>query len=550
MKHLSAYSLLLVLLLAGTLFSANIVESAGGGALNSVEQQTITRQVTKYHNGTSTETMTFNFFRYGPVHSNMPLMVIFIAWGGTVSNSESRMQYNDDLNDAPITIVVGIGPDATSQTNNWYWGNVNGSESVPWAHNETIKFLNEIKYGSFDVSSVFSGAGIDTNRIYAYGHSIGGTAANQVAIKHPEIFAAYHGHAGWTHYWGDGNNFFTDGRGCLAFSSMVGGINHGDWCEEDPSITVKGNCDQTYLPLGTVDIPAYQYTDLGWYFGSNGNGGWNYRDPSFPAPFAYFSSGDGDDPDHQGDNLQPSMEESRRGYIYNRYSGGHSGSSFIRWDRFRKFRKDQSFLAFTNRNYGLNNFSTSGIFNDIGVHGWDPSTIVDETNHYYVELTGAGTADVTLRRLQHFTHTPGTQYNLQINGSVQGTITADQYGLVTIPQVADDATIDLVVSGPSAVENGSVVEDVSLSVSPNPFNPSTTIHFKKQNADFKFTEIKIEIYNLNGKLIENLTYIPQIRRTISMLYNMLYKNYAYNIFGTDSSLSTSFCTGVSFGAKV
>ena|SRR3989339_2047919 len=47
-----------------------------------------------------------------------------------------------------------------------------------------------------------------------------------------------------------------------------------------------------------------------------------------------------------------------------------------------------------------------------------------------------------------------------------------------------------------------------------------------------------------------ITYIPQIRRTISMLYNMLYKNYAYNIFGTESSLSTSFCTGVSFGAKV
>ena len=91
---------------------------------------------------------------------------------------EGRFQYEDELNDAPLVMVVGIGSDARSQTSNWYWGNVDGNESVPWAHNAVIGFINEIKSGSFDLGTVFSGAGVDTNRIYAYGHSIGGTATN------------------------------------------------------------------------------------------------------------------------------------------------------------------------------------------------------------------------------------------------------------------------------------------------------------------------------------------------------------------------------------
>ncbi|OGP40103.1 MAG: hypothetical protein A2324_18860 [Candidatus Raymondbacteria bacterium RIFOXYB2_FULL_49_35] len=194
-------------------------------------------------------------------------------------------------------------------------------------------------------------------------------------------------------------------------------------------IHIALNADQTHLPIGQ-DYLAADYTNLTYYFGQ-------VRDPSWPSPFAILSGGNQDDPVHQSDNLQPSLETQMRGYTYFRIDGGHTGVHLfeVGLPYIRNMRRDQSFLAFTNRSYGLNNFSSTGVFNDIGVRGWDHTTIIDETNHYFVQLTGTGTADVTLRRLQNLVHTPGTVYDVLINGSPAAQVTADQYGLVTIPMV-------------------------------------------------------------------------------------------------------------------
>ena len=72
-------------------FGANIVESAGGGNCLDVEKVTVSRTIDKFYNGQSTETMTFNFFRYGEVRQDMPLVVVFISWGGTVDGARGSV---------------------------------------------------------------------------------------------------------------------------------------------------------------------------------------------------------------------------------------------------------------------------------------------------------------------------------------------------------------------------------------------------------------------------------------------------------------------------
>ena len=84
---------------------------------------------------------------------------------------------------------------------------------------------------------------------------------------------------------------------------------------------------------------------------------------------------------------------------------------------------------------------------------WIPSSIIDETNRYVVQLTGSGKADVTIRRIQKLIHLPGTRYQLRINGKQSGTIEANALGVVTIPKVEANALLELKVEG---METGSI----------------------------------------------------------------------------------------------
>ena len=226
---------------------------------------------------------------------------------------------------------------------------------------------------------------------------------------------------------------------------MIGGIDLGTSCLTDSTVSIHGNEDQRHLPLSTSIYPAFKYTDLNWYLSKTGSA-WNYRNPAFPTPFIFHTTGSLDDPTYQGDNLQPALDASKRGAMYYRPSAGHpAGGMFVHWDWLRNFRKNRSFLAFVNRSYDdFQNYSGNGYMNDLTKHGWDPETIVDDTGHYRVTLTGTGTADVTLRNLQKLQHSPGTVFNVTINGANSGQVTADEFGLITIPHVRSPATINLI----------------------------------------------------------------------------------------------------------
>ncbi|OGJ86522.1 MAG: hypothetical protein A2268_15720 [Candidatus Raymondbacteria bacterium RifOxyA12_full_50_37] len=501
----------LISMLCMALTAATIVESIPGTTQHSwTAMQEYTRPIIR-EDGITTINLHFRVYRYGSATANLPFVVQVHEWGGGWDTMEPKYYYMPNgLSFAAINFQF---ENSSDNTWNWWYGNVNLSTSrtIPWIHNAIISIIHECE--TTDLVQTAVGATIDTNRIYITGGSIGGTGTHQLGMRHPEIFAAYFAMSGWSRFDDEGGVC-----GANAFqSSFLKIIGSCEGCDrgypikypDRDTVYIKVNADQTHLPLGP-ELRAMDYTNLAYYLDQ-------VRDPSWPAPFAMFSGNvppvyGHNDLNHMGDNLWPVLEAQKRGYVYlrgNSFNLFNGGMQYM-----QNFRRNQSFLAFTNRNYGLNDClyldgcTTTGRFNDIAVHGWDHTTIVDETNHYYVKLTGAGTADVTLRRLQQLVHTPGTVYDLKINNTASGQITADQYGLVTIPQVADAASIDLVVHG-SGVDQGTDLQASDVVIAPNPFNPAVTISVGAsriiESSRASVTPLHLAIYNANGRFVTDLT---------------------------------------------
>jgi pimeloyl-ACP methyl ester carboxylesterase len=469
-------------------------------------KRTVTRYDDRESGGTYDETMLYRVILYATqavqddpqALKSLPLLANVHSWASGYQVQEGQGGY--EKNGIPYVMVAFALWDPTKRdtlsdgrnTSTWYWGNVwtDGSgkkTSVPWYHNAVVQVLKEIKEDSSIIYNAV-GATIDTNRIYLWGNSIGGTATLQIGIKHPEIFAAIRGVAGWTRYY---NTNFDN-----SYQYMVGNAS--------TDVFIKGNADQLHIPLSNTEYNAKDYTDLAWWLTT-------YRNPGWPTPFAFFGDGINDDIQGQGDHLQPAMESQKRGYYYDRADAGHGGDDpYIHMNWLVNFRRDQSFLAFTNRSYGLNSLTAVGEMNDLQIHGWDPSTIVDQADYYEVTLTGTGTADVTIRRIQNLKHGPGSLYNLTIDGTPTGEVTADANGLITINQVADDATIGLECTRcidnttPTRPDDVPVAVGPVVKVGPNPFSTSVEIKCSMRNADCGVTNINVCIYDISGKKVAQL----------------------------------------------
>src|SRR5690606_2335440 len=91
-------------------------------------------------------------------------------------------------------------------------------------------------------------------------------------------------------------------------------------------------------------------------------------------------------------------------------------------------------------------------YNYLDKLGWIPSSIKDETDLYAVKLSGNGTADVTLRRLQAFVVEPRKGFHYWL-GEVSGdgkAVTADTAGTLTIPAVSVNGTDILTIKSDEA----------------------------------------------------------------------------------------------------
>jgi pimeloyl-ACP methyl ester carboxylesterase len=356
------------------------------------------------------ETLSFRLNLYGAAGANLPLLVQVHEWGGDFARMEELASYVP--REYQFVMLSFQYKPSTGNEDDWWFGTHWGGECRLWAHQAIMNIVREAVSTSL-IPDHLPGVTIDPNRVYLFGHSIGGTGAWQLGMRHPEVFAAVHAHAGFAR--------FTPPVGVFQVqfeNDIVGTATQG--------IIIRDATGAAY--------PARDYSNLAWWLTT-------YRNPAWEMTFMTFTGGvlDVATPIASGgDLMQPVFDAQRRGFFYSRHAWGHSEDVFVQMNWMANFRRNQSFLAFTNRSsYGVNPGEV-GYINDLYALSWDPATIVDQPHRYEVRLVGTGTADVTLRRLQQFRVGPGRTYVYWLNSKTgPGTrVAADPYGLLTIPAVS------------------------------------------------------------------------------------------------------------------
>jgi len=279
---------------------------------------------------------------------------------------------------------------------------------------------------------------IDPQRIYVYGHSMGGSGALALALRYPNVFAAsfssepmtnYSTSSGWHHEcetnWGSVSaNLPVSITGRYASHlDAYNGTGIWDWQNHQANLVNRIGDEMAHISLahGTLDNVIE----------------WDTQGK--PAYSAFYQgrrafSGATLDVDHTWIDfvgMGPNVAEINHGPFYN----------------FRVVR-NESLPGLTNASgssstpppganaaYNLN-LEWSASWND-----WD-GTPVDTVSQWRISLRTTDdyyqTVDVTPRRLQTFSITPGANYvweNLRVSNDVliaRGTVTADANGLVTV----------------------------------------------------------------------------------------------------------------------
>ncbi len=367
------------------------------------------------------ETLSFRLSLYGEEEVRLPLLVQVHEWGGSFQRMEDIARYTPEEYDF-VMLYFQYKP-STGNEDDWWFGTHWSGECRLWAHEAVMNIVREAQNTPL-VSDHVPGTSIDPSRIYLFGHSIGGTGAWQLGMRNPDIFAAVHAHSGFARFTppvGPFQQQFED--------DIVGGPADG--------IIITGDDGSEY--------PARDYSNLAWWLE-------NYRSPSFPAPFMIITAGLDDEivPAASGaDLMAPVLDAQKRCFFYYRHQWGHSEACFVQLNRMWNFRLSRSFPAFTNRSgYGVA-LNEIGNINDLYQFSWNPDTIVDLPNRYEVQLTGTGTADVTLRNLQNFQVEPYASYEYRLDdpSAPPMPITADQFGLLTVPSVSGPRRLIITPAG-------------------------------------------------------------------------------------------------------
>lgn len=371
------------------------------------------------------ETLSFRLALYGTASANMPLVVQVHEWGGSFGTEEYRANWEPYAYNF-VMLYFQYQPSEGNQDDWWFGTRWNGQTHL-WAHEAVMAIVHEAIETNL-VSSHLPGAAIDPNRVYLFGHSIGGTGAWQLGVRHPEVFAAIHAHAGFAR-----------------FTPPVGPF------QAQFEVDIVGTAAEGIVLAGDNGVlyPSRDYSNLAWWLQ-------NVRDPSWDTPFITMTAGLTDDavpPASGADLMRPVFDGQKRAFFYNRHPGGHPVDCYLYLNRMWNFRRNLSFLAFTNRSgYGVAPEET-GFVNDLYTFSWDPQSILDMPGHYEVQLVGNGTADVTPRRLQQFSVLAGHPYVywLDVQSGPGTALLADAFGLLTVPAVSGPRRIILEPAASSAL---------------------------------------------------------------------------------------------------
>lgn len=319
---------------------------------------------------------------------------------------------------------------------------------VPYTENRILYYIESVK-GRYN---------IDDNRVYLRGGSMGGTGAMSLGLKHEEIFASISATVGcpnWRYNIHEvDENYQIVRAGWRANADLL-------WGPEEDN------------PLHQNTTPIWDWMNAGWYL---------LNHPERETPFLEMNNGKKDAsvmhfpiPQFYND-----IRESRHGFAARFYDGGHSGYGGPFTRRFGTIVKNESFPALKQVSIDddpggihtptglalISDFTTSPVTFDGDPAGdingyydieWsrrllqfsdasDLDDMVDTTDRYELALRlepncpeSTATADITPRRLQTFAILPGNTYHWQNRRNAtaeviqEGFITADQYGLVTVP---------------------------------------------------------------------------------------------------------------------
>ncbi len=290
--------------------------------------------------------------------------------------------------------------------------------------------------------------GIDPDRVYAYGHSMGGSGALALGMRYPNVFAAVYACQPMTDY---------------ATSGDDGGTNWRADC-----VAKWGSLDAN-LP---VAIRGRFATHLAAW---DGTGVWDWQNHQ-----QQLVSRRGDDMAHLSlahGSLDRSIEWLTQGrpvyealYLSRRAFSGVVEAEYHTWMGFAGLGPNLEDHAYRGPFYGFEvrrDETVPGLSYDSGSSpapppaavatynmklawsaSWRPwdGPPVDTAELWRISLRTTGgweqTVDVTPRRLQRFRVLPGAEYaweNRQVDGDslvASGTVTADADGLVTVPAFA------------------------------------------------------------------------------------------------------------------
>ncbi|OGS35638.1 MAG: hypothetical protein A2293_01435 [Elusimicrobia bacterium RIFOXYB2_FULL_49_7] len=346
---------------------------------------------------------------------------------------------------------------------------------------------------------------VDTNRVYLTGVSMGGGGTLTIGWHYPDIFAA-----------------ISPAIARVIYSSSAFSARYGT---REMALTARNGKD------------VYDWQSIPWL-------SLNCRTTEFPPIVNMNGSKDGLHPMCQHTLLYQTMTETKRGIWAEWRNVDHvsSGYGAVVPGGYSRFVKNELYPAFSNGtnddNYGeinpLTNYSDDYATNPVGLSydsagimngyidwtsklhdmGLENDDIVDNEDSISITLKSDSsntTVDITPRRVQNFPVVPGTTYKwesidvLTGNSVASGTVLPDPYNLITIENFSISRTGNrLIITYDSLATRLSsahaVNNNIMLSISPNPFNPATTITI--HIPDHMFT--KLQVYDVNGKPVKSL----------------------------------------------
>jgi len=359
----------------------------------------------------------------------------------------------------------------------------------------------QIRYLSFLFDFAVPRYNIDTERIMVAGSSMGGSGASTWGLRSGHIFANIFSWVGvhiprespdfeksYMSSWGDTSlHSIYSNEGLERFGYPV--VYPSD------SVNVWDYWDNTKFLAANVK------TETPWMTYANGN-----NDHAIGWPQAWKNTN--------------AMIATKRGFNFRWALQGHASVvNYIKID----YQKNKSYPCFTNGSLDQTPVITPGDAPDTGSINlsvrWDPATNVDNPSQWEMTMWLASSAaqltqtvDVTPRRLQQLMHGAGSTYTWDlVEGATtvaSGNAIADSNGLITIPGLTLSKTQRTLkiyctncTAGDDIAATGIGVPE--LRVTPNPFNPRTTIKVSIQHAVSGKNAI-IEIYNVHGTLVQQL----------------------------------------------